>query len=144
MSQVDSQKLAAFADACRRALEGLATNQGSMFHRFPLGACGPAAELVGRLLAERLGQSGSYVCGDGHPDLSPAQSHAWVESDKHIIDITHDQFSNTVVSGWVLPIESDWHRRFGNIERRSGFCMPSGWPMYPHDGYRAMLQALAE
>lgn len=80
MSQVDLQKLAAFADSCRRALEGLATKQGSILHRFPFGACGPASELVGRLLREHLGLSGSYVCGDGHPDLSPNQSHAWVET----------------------------------------------------------------
>jgi hypothetical protein len=114
-----------------------------MFQGFPKGACGPASELIGRLLQERLGQSGVYVCGSDHFGLASAtQSHAWFEVGDCIIDITHDQFGETGVEGWVVPVTSAWHGRFRSIDRRERFCMPSGWPMYPHEGYGAMARAL--
>lgn len=143
MTTTDKQALEQFAAACRRGLETLAAKQGSMFQGFPKGACGPASELLGRLLQERLGLPGAYVCGADHPGLgTPEQSHAWVEVADCIIDITHDQFGSTGVDGWVVPVTSPWHGRFRSIDRRAGFCMPSGWRMYPHDGYAAMTRAL--
>lgn len=145
MTTPDKQTLERFAAACRRGLETLATQQGSIFQGFPKGACGPASELVGRLLQERLGLTGLYVCGSDHFGLASAtQTHAWFEVGGFIIDITHDQFGETGVEGWVVPVTSAWHARFRDIDGRAGFCMPSGWPMYPHEGYRAMLEALEE
>lgn len=142
MSAHDTQDLIRFAEACRRGLESLADRSGSMFHGFPAAACGPAAELIGRLLKERFGLVGYYVCGSQHPTLSPTQTHAWFEADGHIIDITHDQFGKTGVVGWVLPLSGRWYASFGHMERRQGFCLPQSWPMYPYDGYAAMLAAL--
>lgn len=113
-----------------------------MFNGFPVAACGPAAELVGRLLQERMGLEGVYVCGVGHPTLVENQSHAWFEACGFIFDLTHDQFPDTGVNGWVLPRDSPWHQAFSDQDRRDGFCMPAGWPMYPHDGYAAMTAAL--
>jgi hypothetical protein len=108
-----------------------------------MGACGPATELVGRLLQEHFGIEAVYVCGDNHLDLrSKGQTHAWVEAAGYIIDVTHDQFGATGVAGWVAPMPSTCHERFRSVDRREGFCMPSGWHMYPHDGYVAMTQAL--
>lgn len=137
-----STELVEFAAACRSGLQGLASRPGSLFEGFPRGTCGPAAELVGRLLQERFGMSGRYVCASGHPRLQPTQSHAWFEAGGFIFDLTHDQFSGTDIEGWVLPLESPWHRRFKSRDHRDGFCMPAGWPMYPHDGYAAMVSAL--
>lgn len=134
--------LTKFAGACRRGLLGLTNRPGSMFNGFPRGACGPAAELVGRLLKERLGLDGVYVCGAGHSTLSANQSHAWFEAGGVIFDLTHDQFAGTGVAGWVLPLDSPWHQAFSDQHRRQGFCMPAGWPMYPHDGYAATRAAL--
>lgn len=143
MNTTDRQTLERFAAACRRGLETLATKQGSMFQGFPKGACGPASELIGRLLQEHLGLTGVYVCGSDHIDLASAtQTHAWFEVGDCIIDITHDQFADTGVEGWVVPVTSEWHGRFRDIDRRAGFCMPSGWPMYPHEGHVAMQRAL--
>jgi hypothetical protein len=143
MTIEDKQTLERFAAACRQGLETLAAKKGSMFEGFPRGACGPASELLGRLLQERLGLHGAYVCGSDHPGLASAtQSHAWVEVADCIIDITHDQFASTGVEGWVIPVSRVWHGRFRSVDRRKGFCMPSGWPMYPHDGYAAMTAAL--
>ena len=142
MDSVDLQRLTRFANASRRALETLASRPHSVFRDFPLAACGPAAELIGRLLKERFELDGSYVCGGEHPNLPRSQTHAWFESGGFIIDITHDQFSDTGVVGWVLPMDCGWHAAFGEVKRRKGYCMPSGWPMYPHDGYSAMAAAL--
>ena len=142
MSTVDTKTLEDFAAICRRALEGLATRPGSTFQGFPVASCGPAAELVGRALEERLGLKGAYVCGSWHPLLREQQTHAWFEVAGNIIDLTHDQFEGTGLQGWVLPASSPWHTQFEDQDRRDGHCMPSGWPMYPHDGYEAIRRAL--
>ena len=142
MKSVDFRVLETFAAACRHGLESLGGTRTLMFYAFPQGACGPASELMGRLLDEELGIPGVYVCGDGHPNLEGNQSHAWVEVGKFILDITHDQFDETGLGGWVFPKENPWHQQFGELEKRPGFVMPSGWPMYPHDGYVAMRTAL--
>jgi hypothetical protein len=134
--------LVSFAKACRQGLFSLRNRPGSMFEGFPLGTCGPASELVGRLIKERLGFDGVYVCSAEHPTLSANQSHAWFEACGLIFDLTHDQFAGTGVDGWVLPLDSPWHRAFSDQDRRPGFCTPAGWPMYPHDGYAAMTAAL--
>lgn len=102
-TNVDTRAFAQFAQACRSGLEQLANRAGSMFNGFPVAACGPAAELVGRLLQERMGLEGVYVCGVGHPTLVENQSHAWFEACGFIFDLTHDQFPDTGVNGWVLP-----------------------------------------
>lgn len=143
MTTTDKQMLERFAFACRQGLLTLKTKQGSMFLGFPKGACGPAAKLVGRLFQERLGLQGFYICGGDHQDLASAdQSHAWFEVDNCIIDITHDQFGSTGIDGWVIPVTTTWQGRFRSIDRRVGFCVPCGWPMYPHDGYSATATAL--
>lgn len=141
-SDEGSRAIVELAFAARRALENRAHGNDSLFRDFPLGACGPAAELVGRALSEKLGLRSVYVCGVGHPNLAPNQSHAWTEVGPFIVDLTHDQFSDTGVAGWVLPSTSEWHGLFRDMDRRDGFCMPAGWPMYPHGAYRAILAQL--
>ncbi|QDQ25300.1 hypothetical protein FNU76_02430 [Chitinimonas arctica] len=130
--------LVQFASTCRNAMEGWATRSGSMFHRFPIGACGDATNLIGRLLKEHFGLNGEYVCGEQHPTLASG-NHAWYEAAGYIIDITHDQFEDTGLVGWVFPLSSTWHTSFGEIER-STYC--EGWFGYPYDAYAAMLAAL--
>lgn len=59
MTAQGEQDLVRFAAACRRGLESLAGQRSSIFSGFPKGSCGPAAELVGRLLEERFGLKGT-------------------------------------------------------------------------------------
>ena len=140
MTDAEHQEVVKLASAARKALECYAHSiDNSMFHMFPIGTCGPAAELVGRVLAERLGITSIYVCGSGHPDLAANHSHAWTEIGPYIVDLTHDQFPATGVAGWVFPASSEWHAQFRDKDRRNGFCMPSGWPMYPHGAYKAII-----
>jgi hypothetical protein len=139
---VDRVAIEKIAIACRRGLHTLEGARGSMFAVFPRGACGPASEILGRLLNEQLRYDGQYVCGSEHPKLPDEYSHAWFEVADLSIDITYDQFPETGLSGWIFTRGTGWHAQFACLEKRDGFCMPSGWPNYPHDGYRAALNAL--
>lgn len=77
------------------------------------------------------------MCGTRHPKLKKGASHAWFEVGEYIIDVSHDQFQATGLSGWVFERNEGWYVQFQSLERSQGFCMPSGWPEYPSDGYKA-------
>ncbi len=66
-----------------------------IFHRFPRGCCGDAAELLGEYLLEN-GIRSTYVCGMCYFDdpEEGTQSHAWLFVEGLIADITGDQFSD--------------------------------------------------
>jgi hypothetical protein len=140
---VDASTLIQISEQCRRGLARIAASPGSMFYGFPVGSCGPAAELVGRVLKEAAGYDGVYVCGSGHVKLEHNQTHAWYEVGNYVIDITHDQFPDTALAGWVFSGGTSWHAAFSDLDRRDGFCMPAQWPHYPHDGFAAIKQELA-
>ncbi len=139
---MQQHSLVKFAAACREGLASLGLRPRSMFAGFPVAACGPASELIGRAARERLGLEGHYVSGVGHPTLIEGQTHAWFEVEDQIIDVTHDQFAGVVLGAWVLPVAHEWYKKFHDIERLPGYCMPSGWPSYPHEGFRAIEAAL--
>lgn len=129
--------LARLADASRQALEAITPQQSLyIFSTFPSGACGPATELFGRLVAEMTGQEGVYVCGSGHPELRPQQSHAWLEVGGFIVDLTYDQFPGTGLEGWVFE-KSRWHESFRR-EIHPLCLLPSQWAQYPYAAYAAM------
>jgi hypothetical protein len=140
----DIIKIQEVAESCRRGLESLTNRSGSVFFKFPVASCGPAAEIVGRILKEKLGCNGVYVCGVGHPDLRSNQSHAWFEIGNYIIDITYDQFPSTGLSGWVFERGVGWHAEFTTLDVREGFCTQNGWPDYPFDGYGAALNEFSK
>jgi len=98
-------------------------------------------ELIGRVLLETTGRLGLYACGQQHPELNPQQSHAWLEVDGLIVDVTHDQFPKTGLTGWVFE-SSSWHARFCDVERRD-LCLNSrDWAEYPHRTYALLRHAV--
>jgi hypothetical protein len=141
---VDSTELRAslttLAAAARAGLEAMRPAQrGVGFESFPRGTCGPVSELMGRIVLERLGVEGTYVCGSGHRSLREHQSHAWIEVGPYIVDLTHDQFTGTGLAGWVFD-HSEWHALFERDEHR--LCLdPKNWMQYPHQAYAAMRTA---
>ena len=133
-------RLEALAAAARAGLESVAPAElGIGFESFPRGTCGAVSELMGRIVLERTGLEGIYVCGEAHPHLREQQSHAWLEVGGFIVDLTHDQFVGTGVSGWVLS-NSPWHALFQRDE--NALCLqPSSWMQYPYQAYAAMVAA---
>ena len=76
------------------------------FHEFPSGSCGDASLLLGKYLEEMgLGQF-NYVCGQLR-----RQSHAWLEKDGIIVDITADQFDG-VTHEVIVTDNNDFHKQF--------------------------------
>lgn len=138
----DVATLQELAECCRRGLQSHSDQPGSMFSGFPKGSCGSAAEIVGRIMKEEAGYNGMYVCGSGHARLKPSQTHAWYEVGAYIIDITYDQFEGTGLTGWVFRRGEGWHAEFADLSPRNDFCMPTGWPSYPFDGYQAVTQEI--
>lgn len=140
---IEREVLEKIATACRLGLLSLAEKNSSKFHEFPKGTCGSASEVLGRILKEEFQIEGAYICAESHSQLDWDESHAWVEVDDFIIDITHDQFEDTGLSGWVFERGLGWHAQFGEIvEHRNTFCTPENWKEYPHDGYHAALKAV--
>jgi hypothetical protein len=75
--------------------------------KFPKGACGDASELLGQYLTDiGLGQW-SYRRGNDE-----SRTHAWIERDDVIVDITGDQFDD-VSEPVTVTTDHSWHdRRF--------------------------------
>jgi len=135
------EQLIVLAAAARQGIERMSLEDklASHFDGFPRGACGPASELMGRIVLEHTGHLGTYVCGEGHPRLRAQQSHAWLEVNGLLVDLTHDQFSETGLTGWVFE-GSPWHSAF-NWEK-SDLCLdPKNWGSYPVEVYAAMKRS---
>lgn len=134
-------QLVLLANAARGGLMGMDAQRRDMgFERFPWGSCGDTAHLIGRIVFERTGRVGTWVVGDHHPALKSTQTHAWMEIDGFIVDLTYDQFDGTGLTGWVLS-QSPWHAGFA---RRTDSLMVdgAGWgKSFPVFAYAAMKQA---
>lgn len=138
------ENLTAVVIGCRLGFESLASSKHSLLRGFPTGSCGVASEIVGRILKETFSCEGYYVCGRSHMLYGEEQSHAWIETNGYLIDVTYDQFKDTGLSGLVFEGATDWHRGFLSRDVREGFCMPAGWPCYPFDGYKVALDRARE
>jgi hypothetical protein len=80
---------------------------------FPSGACADASLLLAKYLQEKGEGKAEYVSGnDGN------QTHAWLELDSIIIDITADQF-NRSIDPVIVSTNSTWHQRFEDRSRRT-------------------------
>lgn len=107
--------------AFRRAIERCRSELTYVvFKNFPHGACGDTCDLLGRFYAQ-MGIGGwEYVSG-----RFDQQTHAWLEKDGWIVDITADQFDDAPDSVLVTNDRS-WHQRFQVKCRRP--CGATGCP----------------
>jgi hypothetical protein len=83
---------------------------------FPAGSCGDATPLLGTYFIEEGLGTFTYVLGERAADnINGRHSHAWLEADGVIVDITADQFvendQKVIVTG-----HSDWHATFERDE----------------------------
>jgi hypothetical protein len=92
--------------------------------RFPHGACGHCAELLAFYLQRRFGLTADYVCKEFYDsEGARATSHAWLEWNGLIIDISGDQF------GWpavIVTRQSSLHA-LGDDELRQPFKLDPIW-----------------
>ncbi|WP_411755101.1 hypothetical protein [Serratia sp. (in: enterobacteria)] len=77
------------------------------FRNFSRGSCGDTCEVLAELLKE-LGY-GCFLYVAGQRDNG--YSHAWLEQDGLVIDITADQFDEVSVPVYMGPINS-WYQDF--------------------------------
>jgi hypothetical protein len=91
---------------------------------FPRGACGHCAELLGRFLTQEFAIAPEYVCAVFYnEDGSRDTSHAWLEWNGLVIDISGDQF------GWdrVIVSRSSALHNTGEIEIRNPLTSDARW-----------------
>lgn len=79
---------------------------------FPRGWCGYVSRALGVYLLKSGYQGVNYVLG-----YKGGRSHAWLEFNGLIIDITADQFDDCNVIVFVVK-KSTYHENFSNIEKR--------------------------
>ena len=79
------------------------------FTEFPMGSCGDASILLGEYLHEQGHGEWTYV--SGVREGQQFQSHAWLERDGWLLDITADQFDEISESVWLTQDRS-WHEQF--------------------------------
>ena len=79
--------------------------------RFPAGACGDASYLLARYLKQNGCGEFEYVAGTD----STQCSHAWLEQDGVIIDITADQFEG-IDSAVIVTTDRTWYSSFEEDE----------------------------
>ena len=75
---------------------------------FPKGVCGEICLLLGHYLRENGFPGAEYVNGTRQSD---GQSHAWIETEGIIVDITGDQFSE-IADEVMVTADTSWHRQF--------------------------------
>ncbi|PQM25896.1 hypothetical protein CVO77_12330 [Sphingopyxis lindanitolerans] len=91
---------------------------------FPRGACGHCSELLALFLLERFGITADYVCREFYSDSGDREtSHAWLEWNGLIIDISGDQFE------WPAVIVTRDRGRYdlGVGEQRHPFELDPSW-----------------
>jgi hypothetical protein len=75
---------------------------------FPHGSCGDASILLGQYLYDRLGSEWTYVAAARAMD---GLTHAWIEREGTIADITADQFYDVKIPV-VVTTDRAWYEQF--------------------------------
>jgi hypothetical protein len=84
---------------------------------FPVGACGDASILLGQFFADQGIGEWFYVNGE-RTTSSGQQSHAWIERDGLVVDITANQFVE-IDDPVLVTGAKDWHLQFVEENRHA-------------------------
>ena len=104
----DVEAVRAAATRFRSALEHTQGLVHRQVHGFPRGACGDSAVLLGQYLQD---------CGfgiwtfNGRSSAHDDSTHAWIERDGLIVDVTADQFDD-VDDAVIVTRDRAWHSEF--------------------------------
>ncbi len=121
---MDSDRLYDLASTFRTAMEATLPEDFpdtlTLHHAggFPRGCCGDTSVL----LAEYLTQNGytgvQLISADNGGDERELYSHAWLEVDGIVVDITADQFDDYDIPAVFVSDQSDFHDSFDQDEPR--------------------------
>lgn len=101
----------------RFALASLPANARTIgLAEFPRGSCGDASDLLGLFLAERGFGQWQWIGAERYDRRYC--SHAWIERDEFIVDITSSQFAE-VRQEIVISRFSPWHAGWLIVSRRA-------------------------
>lgn len=109
--RICAERFRAALERCDRNLLPIALQD------FPNGSCGDAALLLAKYLQKSgLGRF-DYVCGTLYKDGELGfQSHAWLQREDVIVDITADQFDE-VQEPVLITRDHSWHKHFEEKSR---------------------------
>jgi len=111
-------KVTVLARRLRQAIEAVPRDALPFGMReFPAGSCGDAAQLLAAYLSDSGFPGFEYVLGSrGSKEDGMWTSHAWIEREGMVVDITADQFADAP-PGATASYDSPWHRGF-DVEHR--------------------------
>lgn len=105
---------------------------------FPTGSCADASILLGQYLSDSgLGQ---WNFSSGERENVDC-SHAWIQLDGVLIDITASQFEEISAAVWITTTDSAWHSRFLQIDPPT-VAVLDGWDEYTQENLRAIYADL--
>jgi len=121
---------------CRNNFPGFLKNK---FSSYPEECCGHASTLLGLYLERQGFTNVQYVCGH----RSDGKTHAWLEIENTIVDITADQFRG--LDPVVVTQDHSWHSQFEGQIRYAADLETYGGPVREAyaAAYRDLLKALA-
>jgi hypothetical protein len=106
-------------EACRvrEAIEQVpvaSCRETNAFSMFPAGSCGDTCRMLGAYLQDVCGfPVFQYVCGErGSQSDNSWTTHAWLQRDTLIVDVTADQFSDAPRPIIIVEENSSWHQQF--------------------------------
>lgn len=119
-SEIDQIRF--YSEKFKRALELCPKRLLSIaFQDFPHGSCGDASLLLAQYLENSGLKDFEYVSGEFYDSDGRYRSHAWLEKENLILDITIDQFEERDESVFIST-DKTWHDRFKIKHRRpAGF-----------------------
>src|SRR6185295_517236 len=118
MTDDEIQQIRLAAERFRVGLETCGPESGLPgLRHFPRDSCADTVLLLGAHLADRgLGPFDAVGGEFGSPASGDRRTHAWLERDDVIVDITADQFPDVSLAV-IVTRDPGWHRRFHETNR---------------------------
>lgn len=124
METNNSKFLKKLATQFRKAIEKCdQRNLSVAFSAFPQGSCGDACILLGKWLEQNGYDDFDFVVGEREE-----QSHAWLEKNDIIVDITADQFDDNLPTV-IVSNDHGWHSQFIEDKR---YPVADEWNLPPN------------
>ena len=97
---------------------------------FPSGSCSDASILLGAVLTSHgFGEIHIVRAERGSPDDNSWTSHAWLEVNGDLVDITCSQFSDSPAEA-IVDESSSFHQTFA-VKSRTMLTFPESWDREP-------------